>query len=109
MAACWWRLNTYHLSVRRPWATCAYVTDLKEKSCASQEFDGEAAYAPFHEATFRHQVANSSLHQLTLMQQMLDWREGEIQNEISLLDSADETFAGGYCFVMLAGHNEQEG
>lgn len=28
------------------------------------------------------------------MQQMLDWREGEIQNEISLLDNAETSFTG---------------
>lgn len=28
------------------------------------------------------------------MQQMLDWREVEVQNEIELLDSAEKTFAG---------------
>ena len=61
-----------------------------------QDFGGEAAYAPFHDITFKQQVAQSSTHQLSLMQQMLDWREVEVQNELELLDSADKTFAGGY-------------
>lgn len=59
-----------------------------------QDFKGEAAYAPFHDDLFKQQVAQSSLHQLSLMQKMLDWREGEIQNEISLLDNAEASFTG---------------
>ena len=55
---------------------------------AMQDFDGQAAYAPFHEAAFRQRLGNSSPHELGLMQQMLEWREAEVQHEISLLDAA---------------------
>ncbi|DBA88985.1 TPA: hypothetical protein ACH3X2_000206 [Trebouxia sp. C0005] len=54
------------------------------------DFGGEAAYAPFHEPAFRQHLAQSSHQELTLMQQMLDWRESEIQNELMLLDVADD-------------------
>lgn len=59
-----------------------------------QEFNGEAAYVPFHDTTFKQQVAQSSLQQLSVMQQMLDWRETEVRNEVELLDSAEKSFSG---------------
>jgi len=40
-------------------------------------------------------LPQSSNHELGLMQQILDWREAEIQNEISLLDAADDKSQGG--------------
>lgn len=59
-----------------------------------QDFDGQAAYAPFHEATFRQRLPRSSPHELGLMQQLLDWREAEIHNEMSLLDAAQDHSQG---------------
>ncbi len=59
-----------------------------------QDFGGEAAYAPFHEPAFRQHLAQSSHQELTLMQQMLDWRESEIHNELILLDGADDRSQG---------------
>lgn len=59
-----------------------------------QEFDGQAAYAPFHEAAFRQRLIQAAPHELELMQQMLDWREAEIHNEISLLEAADDDSQG---------------
>ena len=59
-------------------------------TCLLQDFGGEVAYAPFHEATFRHQLPQSSLQELSAMQQMLDWRATEIHNELALLDAADK-------------------
>lgn len=59
-----------------------------------QDFDGQAAYAPFHEATFWQRLPHSSPHELSLMQQMLDWREAQIHNEISLLDAAQDSSQG---------------
>ena len=59
-----------------------------------QEFDGQAAYAPFHEAAFKQRLTLATPHELDLMQQMLDWREGEIHNEIRLLDAAEDDCQG---------------
>lgn len=59
-----------------------------------QDFDGQAAYAPFHEATFRQRLPRSSAHELGLMQQLLEWREAEIHTEISLLDAAQDRSQG---------------
>lgn len=59
-----------------------------------QDFDGQAAYAPFHEATFQQRLPHSSPHELGLMQQMLDWRQAEIVNEIGLLDAAQDNAQG---------------
>ena len=52
------------------------------------------AYAPFHESSFRQHLAHSSPQELSLMQQMLDWREAQIQSEISLLDAANDRSHG---------------
>ena len=59
-----------------------------------QEFDGQAAYAPFQEAAFKQRLTLATPHELDLMQQMLDWREGEIHNEIRLLDAAEDDSQG---------------
>ena len=59
-----------------------------------QDFDGQAAYAPFHETAFRQRLGSSTPHELGLMQQMLDWREAQVQNEISLLDAAHDSSQG---------------
>lgn len=62
--------------------------------CILQEFDGQAAYAPFHEAAFKQRLTQAAAYELDLMQQMLDWREGEIHNEIRLLDAAEDGSQG---------------
>ena len=77
---------------------CAIATLLM---FAMQDFGGEAAYAPFHESTFQQHLARSSHNELSLMQQMLDWREHEIQHEISLLDAADDRSQGMLQMVPL--------
>ena len=64
---------------------------------ALQDFDGQAAYAPFHESAFRQRLDDSTPHELGLMQQMLDWREAQVQNEISLLDAAHDNSQGKLC------------
>ena len=66
-----------------------------------QDFDGQAAYAPFHEATFRQRLPHSSAHELGLMQQMLDWREAQVVNEISLLDAAQDNAQGKRQHIQL--------
>lgn len=62
--------------------------------CILQEFDGQAAYAPFHEAAFKQRLTQAAPYELDLMQQVLDWREGEIHNEIRLLDAVEDGSQG---------------
>ncbi|KAL3146596.1 hypothetical protein ABBQ32_000832 [Trebouxia sp. C0010 RCD-2024] len=65
-----------------------------EPECPRLEFDGQAAYAPFHEAAFKQRLTQAAPYELDLMQQVLDWREGEIHNEIRLLDAVEDGSQG---------------